>query len=451
MTATTDARPLALLRIGAGILVLADLIDRLNDFHAFYTAGGLALGTRSVMRASHLALGNDPKAVLGLYLLGFVPAVALLLGLFTRAATVATFLQLVSLHHRNPWVDDGGDAVLRALLFWLSFADCGARFSLDVRLGRRPRSDRIPAAPIWLLQAQIASIYLAAAAAKTGIVWREGTALHEILSAGDWARGWGPWLADQPRLCRLLTRASWVIEGSFAPLVLLGARWPIARAPALVGGVLLHLGIFATMRIGIFSQVMPLSYLAFMPAWQVRSASSQAPRTDAAWGAGLRAQLSPSIVFGLGTLACVLAGQGFAFAEKPLPRPLFALLETFGLRQDFRVFAPDGPFIDVQFRAPGQLSDGRTVELTESVLAPLRTTQSFRYRRWHRVRTALAFSPPALLEALGRMVCARHNTGRDGASLVSFELRALTTFVGQRAAPLRDELRMTQMCMPLQR
>ena len=156
---------------------ILDLAARLRDFHAFYTAGGLLPPAGSAARWSWLALSDDPTVTLVLYLLAFPVAALVLLGLFTRAALVATFLTLISLHHRNPYVEGGGDAVLRALMFWMIFVDAGARLSLDVRLGRRPARELIPAFPVRVLQLQIASIYLFAFLTKTGPSWRDGSAI----------------------------------------------------------------------------------------------------------------------------------------------------------------------------------------------------------------------------------------------------------------------------------
>src|SRR5438046_8808627 len=37
-----DARPLAAFRVALGLLLTYDIVDRLRDFHAFYTEAGLA-------------------------------------------------------------------------------------------------------------------------------------------------------------------------------------------------------------------------------------------------------------------------------------------------------------------------------------------------------------------------------------------------------------------------
>jgi hypothetical protein len=75
-----DSRPLALLRLGLGLLVVVDLADRLRDLHAFYTSPGLtppsANFPQGLAHWSLLALPGGTGVTLGVYLIGFPLAVA---------------------------------------------------------------------------------------------------------------------------------------------------------------------------------------------------------------------------------------------------------------------------------------------------------------------------------------------------------------------------------------
>jgi hypothetical protein len=439
LRAQADARVVALLRVSAAALVLADLVDRLRDFNAFYTAAGLVPVARAGTRFSLLALSEQPRVALAGFLLALAAATLALVGFQTRAAVVGMFVTLLSIQHRNPFIEDGGDAVLCAVVFWLMFIDSGARWSLDVRLGRRPALALVPATPVRLLQLQIAAIYLFAFVTKTGTGWRDGTAVQRVLMASDWARGLGPWVAQHPAWCRALTWATLVIEGAFAPLVLLPVRR--LRWLALGAGLALHAGIFWTMRIGVFSLVMPLSYLAFvahpvsgLPAPPAPPAEPGPPSTPAPLAIGLLA------LFGL-----IVAGQLCNLGGAAFPRPLAAPLELLGLRQDWRMFAPDAPAMNVTFSAPGQFADGHRADLLTTSLAGLGQHQGFRYSRWHRLRNALVGQPTLLLQALGRFTCRREP------DLVAFELWATLTPVAPGAAPPEapgSQRRLRQTCQP---
>jgi hypothetical protein len=48
-----------------------------------------------------------------------------------------SFLMLVSVHGRNPTLMQGGDHLMRAMLFWSIFLPLGARWSFDAA-GREP-------------------------------------------------------------------------------------------------------------------------------------------------------------------------------------------------------------------------------------------------------------------------------------------------------------------------
>src|SRR5581483_10484371 len=144
----------------------------------------------------------------------------------------------------------------------------GARFSLDCRLGRRAARATVPALPVRCLQVQIAIIYLITCIAKSGATWRGGTAVLLVLQNPQWSRGLGPLIARAPALCRALARATLLIEGAFPLLVFSPWRPRACRAAAIALGTALHLGIFCTIRVGLFSLVMPVSYLVFLaPEW----------------------------------------------------------------------------------------------------------------------------------------------------------------------------------------
>jgi hypothetical protein len=411
-----DARPLAVLRIGLGLLVLADLVDRLRDFHAFYTTLGLAphpaASLQSLARWSLLGLSANPTVTLVLYLLGFPLALAFALGYRTRLANVLLWLFVVSLHHRNPHLNAGGDSVLAALLFWSMFADTGAQGSLDVQLGRRPALELVPGYPVRFLQLQVAFIYLVSCLAKTGPSWRDGTAILRALQVSDWDRGLAPVLLAFPALCTVLTFGTLAVEGLFPLLVFSPWRARACRVAALAGGVGLHLGIFLTMRVGVFSQVMLLSYLPFWPG-----ADGREPATPLS-----RRQRRLVLVMGL-QLALIIGGQLTTATGRPLPRPLFAELAALGLGQDWRMFSPDAPRYEVRWRAMGTLGDGRTLDLVPEVIPGLGEHHGFFYSRWLRLRNALTNQPPDLIQALGRYVCRRWN-GERTPPLISFELVA---------------------------
>jgi hypothetical protein len=456
-----DARVPALLRIALGLLVATDLADRLTDFHAFYTADGLVPAAHEAarlgLRWSLFDLTASRGATLALFLAGFPLSLAFATGYRTRVAGPLLWAFVLSLQNRNLHVCDGGDAVLCALLFWCLFTDTGAAYSLDARLGRRRAEAWVPAAGLRFLQLQVALIYLVTFLSKSGPTWHDGTAVYRALVNSDWQRGLAPFVATRPRLCAALTRATLVIEAAFPLLVFSPVRPRLARAIAVSAGLALHLGIFLTMRIGIFCQVMPLSYLVF-------ASSSLIDRVEAAFGRRRRAPegyppratARPSwpiagargIAILAVPMALILTDQLCRAAGRRAPAAVFGALTAVGQHQNWRMFAPDAPLTDVTWRAPGLLADGRHVDLTETVLPQLREHSGFLYSRWHRLRNSLIGASPDLLLPFGRFACRRANADAPpGAELVSFELVA-TLRPTLEPGPERQETVLRQPCGP---
>jgi hypothetical protein len=414
-----DAGPIALFRAALGLLVATDLLDRLRDFHGFYGVGSVAFGP---------AWEVVPDGVrLAALLVGVVLAVAFALGLAARLVTPLLWAFCVALGAANPWVSDGGDAVVRLLLLWSCVADLGAAASLDVRLGRRRARATVPAAGVRLLQLQVVLIYLVTFLAKHGGAWWDGSAVGRVLSLSDWARGLGPWLRASSGLCALLTYAVLIFEGGFVLLAL--APWRTARRLAVLGGLALHAGIFLTLRVGLFSQVMPVALLTLLAApgggtggEPKGAALVRAPRPlegRAAWALILLAA------------AVGLTDLGLGAAGIPVGR---RAVDALGLGQRWTMFAPNIPRTSVVWSAPALVEGDATAgsfDLLTAVAPGLLPHVGFRYSRWHRLRDHLGLADARLLAPLGAFLCRRHEAMRRSHEprLLRFELRGTTSEV----------------------
>src|SRR6185295_7091986 len=109
---------------------------------------------------------------------------------------------------------------------------------------------------------QIGLLYAVAVSWKTGPSWRDGTAVLRAMQNADFARPLAATLAEHPTLCAATTYGTLLLELMF-PLLALSSR-SLHRAATILCGLLLHFGIFATMRVGVFSVVLPVSYLVFV-------------------------------------------------------------------------------------------------------------------------------------------------------------------------------------------
>jgi hypothetical protein len=189
------------------------------------------------------------------------------------------------------------------------------------------------------------------------------------------------------------------------------------------------------MRIGIFSEVMPLSYLVFIPgawfdrigAWVARgrrrpAAPAPPAQTLAPPRPGRRRNLVLAVL--AVQMGLIVSEQAFRIARRPVPRLLGIELTLIDQRQNWRMFAPDAPYLDVTWEAPGVLTDGSRVELTDAVAPQLKSHGGFFYSRWHRLRNMIITERAEMVLPLGRYLCRRYNGEHPGPPLERFELVA---------------------------
>lgn len=273
-----DLRSLAAFRMVLALVVLADLAGRAPDLYAHYTDRGVLPRTillQQVLNSGQISL-NLMSGTLYFQALLFgvtaLAALAMLVGYRTRLMTVIVWVLVVSIQARNPLVLNGGDVLLRLLLFWGMFLPLGAYWSVDRALEDGESAPRLSTRFLSLatvgLLLQIAFMYWFTAILKSGPEWRvDGSALYYVLSNGDWATPIGAYLYQFPTLLTALTFATILLE-AFGPFLLF---CPVFTVPVRTGAILafmsLHYGIWLTMPIGIFSPLAAFCMVCFLPGW----------------------------------------------------------------------------------------------------------------------------------------------------------------------------------------
>jgi hypothetical protein len=263
---------LALLRMGTAAVVLLDLSIRSTDLEAHYANMGV-LPIAALFDHVWTPYQFSLHAASGLWqvqalLFGLAAglAVALLLGYHTRLATVGSWLLLLSVQNRNPLIGQGGDDLLRMLLFWAIFLPWGRVWSWDARSRPVPeRLDYASAATVAYV-VQLSLLYWCTALLKYGPEWtHDGTALYYALSLDQLLLPGGRLLYQHPDLMRALTLGTWYTELllPFALFIPFGVRW----WRLLVIGVLFgfHLGISLTLYVGLFFIINMVSVLGLLP------------------------------------------------------------------------------------------------------------------------------------------------------------------------------------------
>jgi Vitamin K-dependent gamma-carboxylase len=269
---TADLRSLAAGRIVMALVLLLDLGKRWVNLGAWYTNEGLVPNHTLLWRPSYthevslFYLASYPhEAVIG-FVLCALAYTALLLGVRTRLAQVASLVAVLSLHGRLLLFDNGGDVVLGLLCVWTVFLPTGRRWSVDALL-----RDRAAEAPprAWVSAAvaavffQLALIYFFNAVHKGGATWRDGTAVHYVLQLDRLVTPFGVWLRERltPAGSRVLTWSALATEWSLPWLLLSPIATRQCRRLAVVLIVMLHSGFGLCMNLGVFVPAM----IAFSP------------------------------------------------------------------------------------------------------------------------------------------------------------------------------------------
>ncbi|HEX5271397.1 MAG TPA: HTTM domain-containing protein [Gemmataceae bacterium] len=366
-----DLRSLAVFRIGLGLLLLADLVGRAGDLGAHYTDEGVlprsAITTPRYVSLHMLDGSADFQGAL--FVLAGLCAVALLVGWWTRTATAASWFLLMSLHARNPMILQGGDTLLRLLLFWGLFLPLGARWSLDARRrgGASPGGAAVSVGSAALVL-QLCFVYWFSAALKSDPAWRsEGTAVYYALSLDQFATPLGRSLLGFPGLLRALTFATLALEAVGPALLFVPFQTVRIRLAVVVGFLLFHLvGLRLCLELGPFPWVCAVAWLALLPGrfWDRLASLFRRPQ--------LPADPLPSASRLLNVLAASFLVYVFLWNLRTtdsrlwgrvLPARAGFIATTFGIDQEWNMFAPcplkDGGWHVVQ----GDRPDGSVVDL----------------------------------------------------------------------------------------
>lgn len=259
-----DCRSLILFRVGLALLILADLFMRLQDLTAHYTDSGILprhdLIAHFLGRSEfsfHLISGTWGGQLI-LFAIQAIFALFLLVGYHTRVATILSWVFLCSLQTRNPLILNGGDFVLRMLLF----------FAMFIPLDRKNSPPVVSFATFGLLL-QVCFIYWFSAALKSDSSWRqEGTAVWYALNVEQFTTPLGLALLNYPRLLKVFTFATFYLE-AFGPFF---AFSPIFTAPLRLATaatfIIFHLvGLNLTMDLALFPYVCALAWVVFIPGF----------------------------------------------------------------------------------------------------------------------------------------------------------------------------------------
>lgn len=441
-----DPRALAFFRILLALLILWDLVDRALDLEAHYTDAGV-LPRAALAHVWNIpwyyapslhSLGGSLWFEAGFFIAAGLCGLALLLGYRTRAASVLSWILLMSLQNRNLAVGSGADMILRFMTFWSMFLPLGACFSLDAtrEAGAYAKHQNHFSVASLALLVQVALVYFVTGYLKLKEpAWQDGTALVKILSLQHSTTEFGSMLLAYPGLLHHLTRATLLLELigpwlMFSPLatgsirmVLVSLFWAF------------HLAMAFCMRLDLFPWVSMVSWIPFLPPgfWD-RIALLRRQRAPAGEVSLLsdqkrtRSAVSFCGVFLLPMLFLVLVLVWNLERTTKLRignQATRAVTYFFGLDQSWGMYVVTD-IADGGYFMEGLLNDGHRINLLEDAsffgrVVPRPGTSVFQNTRWSKYVSSL-WDSPELRPYYSSYLCQQWNHSHPTQKLVRFEI-----------------------------
>lgn len=387
-----DLRSLALFRILLASLLLLDWVYRLPDLQAHFTDDGLLprelLQNTFFSFSFHLFSGSYWFQAL-LAGLAILFAIGFLVGFYTSLMVFLSFLMLVSVHGRNPTLMQGGDHLMRAMLFWSIFLPLGARWSFDAA-GREPGPNVIRSLASIVLIAQIVIVYLFAAVYKWDDQWRgEGSAVYRTLTNEQFTTRIGYIVRSQRWLCTWMTHATIYLETLGPVALFLPFHVGFQRMAVIMLFVGFHAGLALCMELDSFPFVGMMIWSVLLPPsfWdrvgpKLPDLSAWLRRLPTGWGdyqppSGKVAHAVLLLCFiyvGLYNIHGYLWLKG-EFRQPPqkitfLPEQFVQFGVVTGLEQSWGLFAPLPTPMAGWHLAIGKRSDGSEIELMRGTSPP---------------------------------------------------------------------------------
>lgn len=267
---TLDVRALSLMRIGIGIILLVDLVTRSLSIKAFFTDEGvLPIETLkqynwSPVYFSFHAMSGELWWQIVLFIINAICVILLIIGFRTRVFTFICWVFLTSLQNRNPFILQGGDDLLRILLFWALFLPWGERYS--VQKTSHYSNHYFSWANIGYLLLPC-SIFFFSALLKTSPEWRtEGTAIYYALSLDQIRLPLGTFIYQFPTLLKIFTITVFYIE-LLAPILIV---LPFVPNKVRLFGIICYLcvfiGIASSLYVGLFYIIGIVSLIGLLPS-----------------------------------------------------------------------------------------------------------------------------------------------------------------------------------------
>ena len=265
-----DVRSIALMRIAAAAVLFWDTCDRTRHLADHYFADSaipfeIAEEYYKFFPTWSLHLLNESNTYqTSLFILLAIAACFLLVGYHSRIAAGVCWILFASALARVPPLLTGGDMLLCSLLFFLMLLPCSKCLSVHSKFQAPAGSVYSFATAALLLQFVV--MYTVTGILKINSEWVDGTALMIILSDTGLAKPIGLWLTNFPTILMVLTWGALLLE-LFAQVLLLSPyKTNQIRTVGVISFIGLHVGIFLTMEVLVFSIISIAGLLSLIPS-----------------------------------------------------------------------------------------------------------------------------------------------------------------------------------------
>lgn len=249
------------------LVIIHDLAVRLSDFSAHYTDHGVlpmhAWQQYYAAPGFWTWFGINPAFSLFLFASGLLASVVLMIGKHTRLMTAVCWVVLLSVQNRNPILYQGGDDMLRMVLFWYIW--------LPVHKAPNGVAYKITGwAVAALLLQSLYPLFFSGLYKGTLEWWSEGTAFYYALQLDQLTRHPGLWLRDYPAITIVLTRLVYLAELLVLPVFLMSVFKEGIRTVVFVTMAMFSIGITTFFMIGLFPLCIFACSVLFIPTsiWQ---------------------------------------------------------------------------------------------------------------------------------------------------------------------------------------
>jgi len=273
---TLDLRAIAIMRMAIASVLILDLFIRLSDLEAFYSDTG-AVPLNMLFQYAWNDYYISVHTISGLWTVQFMLfmfslfcAIMLFVGYRTTLFTVLSWFMLLSLHNRNWLILQGGDDLLRMVLFWGMFLPWGKRYSCDSLYEPEKNAEKtfISVATVAYML-QISYLYTGSALLK-GPEWNtEFTALYYTYSLDQITYPITKYVYYFPELLKKLSALAYYIELLVPMLFFIPVKHAWLRLAGILIIILFHVMNGFTLFIGLFPLIGIATAMGMIPSMAI--------------------------------------------------------------------------------------------------------------------------------------------------------------------------------------